>query len=428
MKSQFEKEAEYIIDESRGLGEGWTDKIFAVFPAFQSPNYQLYFIGQLISLIGTWLQTVAQGWLVLQLTNSAFWVGVVAAMAGLPTLFFALFGGVIVDRFEKKKILLFTQIAAMVLAIILGFLTILQLVNIPIIITLAFLLGLVTAVDIPARQAFVVEMVGREQLSSAIALNAGIFNGARVIGPTIAGFLIAAVGIGGAFIINGLSYIAVVIALVFMNVKEYIPKTHPHPLRAVQEGLVYAFTHPTIKILLIFTAVTSVFGWSYTTIMPVVAKHVYHLDVTGLGYLYAATGLGALLGAVIVSATAKKSNPVILILGGNSLFAISLILFSLTDNLILAFVLLFLAGLGLIAQFSTMNSTIQHLVSDHVRGRVMSIYALMFLGLTPLGSLQVGFLAEHFGSQFAIRLGAVVVLLFGMGIFFNLKKFNQSFK
>lgn len=423
---------EYIVNESNeiNLGEApnWTQKIFSIFPAFRSHNYRLYFIGQLISLIGTWLQTVAQGWLVLELTNSAFLVGVVTAMGGLPTLFFALFGGVIVDRFEKKKVLLFTQIASAVLAILLGVLTVMHLINIPIIIILSFLLGLVSAVDIPARQAFAVELVGKEHLSSAIALNAGIFNGARVIGPTVAGFLIALVGTGGAFILNGLSYIAVIIALILMHVKEFVPKTHPHPLKAIQQGLHYAFTHETIRILLIFTAITSVFGWSYTTVMPVVAKQVFLMDVAGLGYLYAATGLGALMAAVLVSANSRKVSPIVFILGGNAIFSISLILFSFTNNVYIAMPLLFLAGVGLISQFSTINTSIQHLVPDEIRGRVMSIYVLMFLGLTPVGSFQIGYIAEHFGSQFAIRLGAVIVLLLGVVLYFYRNKISNSLR
>lgn len=406
----------------------WAGKFFTVFPALENKNYQLYFSGQLISLIGTWLQMVAQSWLVLQLTNSAFLVGLTAAMGGLPTLFFALFGGVIVDRFEKKKILYFTQSASMLLALILGLLTILGLINIPQIIILAFLMGLVSAVDIPARQAFAVEMVGKKHLASAIALNSGTFNGARVVGPSLAGFLISAVGVGGAFVINGLSYIAVIMALRFMQVKESIPKTHPHPLRAISEGLSYAFTHPTIKLLLIFTAITSVFGWSYTTIMPVVAKHTFHLEVAGLGYLYAATGLGALLAAISVSALSRKIGALSFILGGNAVFAISLILFALTNNLPLALILLFLAGMGLIAQFSTIITAIQHLVSDHLRGRVMSIYTLMFLGLTPVGSFEVGTLAEHFGPSLAILFGAVVVLLSSALLYFNMSKIKLSLK
>lgn len=423
---------EYIVNESNEINIGeapnWTKKLYLVFPAFKSRNYRLYFVGQLISLIGTWLQTVAQGWLVLELTNSAFLVGVVTAMSGLPTLFFALFGGVIVDRFEKKKVLLFTQVASSILAILLGLLTVMNLINIPIIMVLAFLLGLISAVDIPARQAFAVELVGKEHLSSAIALNAGIFNGARVIGPTLAGVLIALVGTGGAFILNGLSYIAVIIALILMHVQEFIPKTHPHPLKAIQQGLHYAFTHETIRILLIFTAITSVFGWSYTTVMPVVAKQVFNMDVTGLGYLYAATGLGALMAAVLVSANSKKVSPIVFILGGNAIFSISLILFSFTSNVYIAITLLFLAGVGLISQFSTINTSIQHLVSDEIRGRVMSIYALMFLGLTPVGSFQIGYVAEHFGSLFAIRLGAIIVLLLGVVFYFYRDKVSSSLR
>ena len=433
MTEQIRPEETYIINESLeisvGEAKGWTHKFFTVFPALSIHNYRLYFIGQLVSLIGTWLQTVAQGWLVLQLTNSPFLVGLVAAMGSLPTLFFALFGGVIVDRFDTRKILIFTQAASTMLATMMGVLTLMGHITVVNLTVLAFLMGLVSAVDIPARQSFAVEMVGKEHLASAIALNAGVFNGARVIGPAIAGFLISLVGWGGAFVINGASYIAALVALLYIHVKDHLSsQNHPHPLRAIQQGINYAFFHKTIRILLLFTGVTSVFGWSYTIIMPVIAKHVFHLDVAGLGFLYAATGLGALVAAVFVSAFAKKTNPLVLILGGNALFATSLIAFSFTTSLITAVPFLFLAGMGLIAQFSTMNTTIQHLVHDEVRGRVMSIYALMFLGMTPLGSFQIGWMADHFGPQFAVRFGAVIVLLVGLLLYFNLSKLQESLK
>lgn len=430
--SQFEKEDEYIIDESRevslGEVEGWTGKIFSVFPAFQSRNYQFYSGGQLISLVGTWLQMVAQSWLVLQLTNSPFLVGLVAAMGSLPTLVFALFGGVIVDRFDKRKILIFTQIVSMILALLMGFLTVFKMINVVEIIIFAFLLGLVTALDLPARQAFMVELVDRERLSSAIALNSGMFNGARVIGPSLAGFLIAALGIGGAFIINGLSFIAAIITLFLISAQSVVRKTHPNPFRAIHEGLVYAFTHPAIKVLLIFTAISAVFGWSYATVLPVMARDEFGLDVTGLGYLYAASGLGALGAAIAVSAFSKKINPLVLILGGNLLFTISLIIFALSANVWLAGFFLFLAGMGLIAQFSMINTAIQHLVDDKVRGRVMSIYTLMFLGFTPFGSFEIGLLAEHFGSRFAIISGAVVVLAASLLILLSKENIEKSFK
>lgn len=421
----------YIYNESPEISIGeqrdWTKNIFKIFPAFRSKNYQLYFSGQLVSLIGTWLQTVAQGWLVLKLTNSAFLIGLVAAVVALPTLLFSLFGGVIVDRFSKRKILIFTQISSMILAFILGFLAIINIITIWEIIVLAFLLGVVTAIDAPARQTFAVEMVGKEDLPSAISLNSGIFNGARVIGPSIAGFLIELVGVGGTFIINGLSYIALIIALVFMRIKVVTHETHPNPLLAIKEGLTYSMRHPIIRTLLIFTGVTSVFGWSYATMLPYIAEHTFHMGAAGLGYLFAASGIGALFATIVVSAFSKKVNALVFILGGNVLFSLGAVLFSMTSNITLAYVFLFLLGFGLLSQFSMMNTTIQSLVEDKYRGRVMSLYTLMFLGLTPVGNLQIGFLSEHFGTTFAIQVGATITFLFGVFVYLNRKRIRKAY-
>ena len=231
------------------------------FPALQNKNYRIYIFGQFISVIGTWLQIVAQGWLVLQLSNSAFLIGLVAALATAPSLLFSLFGGVIVDRFPKKKVLFFTQSSSMVLALTLGILTLLNLATIPLICIMAFLMGTVNAVDAPARQAFVSELVNKEQLPSAIALNSGIFNAGRVVGPGLAGLLIALVGTGGAFISNGISYIAVIIALFFLNLPTSAPSLNTNPLQAIKNGVQYSFSHPAIRPLLLFTGMTSIFGW-----------------------------------------------------------------------------------------------------------------------------------------------------------------------
>ncbi|MCL5071362.1 MAG: MFS transporter [Actinobacteria bacterium] len=429
---QLTKEEQYIYDESPELSVGeqkeWTKKIFKVFPALANRNYQFYFTGQLVSLIGTWLQIVAQGWLVLKLTNSAFLIGLVAAVAMLPTLLFSLFGGVIVDRFPKKKILIFTQISSMILAFSLGFLTVINIITLWEIIVLAFLLGVVNAIDAPARQAFVVEMVGKEDLPSAISLNSGIFNGARVIGPSLAGFLIAVFGVGGAFILNGISYVAVISALLIMKVTSIVHETHPNPFHAIKEGISYSVAHPIVRTLLIFAGVTSIFGWSYTTILPYITEHTFHMEATGLGYLYAASGIGSLVATVVISMFSKKINALVFILGGNTIFALGVILFSFTSNVLFALLFLFLAGFGLILQFSMMNTTIQTLIEDRYRGRVMSIYTIMFLGLAPLGNLEIGFLSEHFGTGFAIRFGAVITFLFGMLVYLYRNRIMKAYE
>ena len=397
------------------------------FPAFNSRNYKLYFSGQLISLIGTWLQIVALGWLVLKMTNSAFLIGLITALGSLPSLFFTLFGGVLVDRFPKKKILFITQGSAMILAITLGMLTVFNVINIWEIAVIAFLMGTVAAIDIPARQAFVAELVSKDQIPSAIALNSATFNAARVIGPGIAGLLIAWIGTGGAFLFNGLSYVAVIAALWSMNIESIIAEKKTGTLTSIKEGLDYSFSHPIIRMLIIFTAVSSVFGWSYTTVMPLIAANEFHLDAAGLGYMYAAGGLGALCATLLIGLFSKKVSSVYFILGGNTLFSVCIILFSFTTNLTLALTLLFFAGFGLLSQFAMINTTIQRHVKSEFRGRVLSIYIFMFMGLTPLGNFEVGLLSEKMGTGFAIRAGAFIVFLFGVLVYFYRDRIKKDF-
>ncbi|WMJ74346.1 MFS transporter [Cytophagaceae bacterium ABcell3] len=407
----------------------WVRKIAEAFPAFKSSNYVKYFWGQLISLIGTWLQIVAQGWLVLKLTNSAFLIGLVTAMSTLPTLFFTLFGGVIVDRLSKKKILIYTQFSAMILAFALGLLSIFDLITVWLIALLAFMLGMVNALDAPARQAFVSEIVSKDQLTSAIAINSSVFNGARVIGPGLAGLLIAWIGTGGAFIVNGVSYIAVLLALTSMKLPKKLAKTQqPKAFRAIKDGLKYTFTHPVISTLILLAGIISIFGWSYTTLLPFIAQNTFHLDATGLGYLYAASGLGSLLGALIVGGFSRRLSPLPFIFVGNLMFVISISLFTFTTNLPFALLLMFLSGMGLLFQAAMINTSIQRIVKDEFRGRVMSIYILMFLGMTPIGNLQIGYVSETINVDFAIRLGAAVVFLGGLIIFVFRNKILSKYK
>lgn len=429
-ESELESE-EYVLNEcpEKTVGQNtvWARQLQA-FPALQNPNYRIYFLGQLVSVVGTWLQIVAEGWLVLHLTNSPFLIGLVAACATVPSLLLSLFGGVMVDRFPKKTILFFTQSTSMVLALIFGTLAILELATVPVICLLAFLLGTVNAVDAPARQAFISEMGNNDQLPSAIALNSGIFNAGRVIGPGLAGMLIAIVGTGGAFIANGISYLGVIIALTFLRIPSAPPGPRVHPIRAIKDGIRFSFDHPLIRTLLVFTAVTSIFGWSYTTMMPVIASHTFQVDAKGLGYLYSATGVGALVATYLVGAYAKKLPPVVFIIGGNSLFCLSLLVFAFTTHFESALVLLFLIGLGLLCQSAMMNTVIQGSVKNEYRGRVMSLYILMFLGLAPVGNFEIGWLTEHLGISWAITINASVVLVFGMSLLLSYRKIRAAYE
>ncbi len=401
-------------------------KILNVFPAFRHKNYRYYFSGQLVSLIGTWLQAVAQGWYVLELTHSAFMVGLVAALGFLPVMIFGLLGGVIVDRFHKRKLLIFTQIASLILALSLGSLSLLGYGNVWMVSIFAFLLGIVNAIDMPARQSFTIELVGSKDLPSAIALNMSSFNTARVIGPALAGLLIATIGTSWAFILNGLSFLGPLFALMLMNVQSDIPKVHAHPLRSIKIGLKYAFTHPSIKNLLIFTSVISIFGFSYTTLLPVIIQQTFNRDATGLGIVYTAVGIGAIISAFITARLYKDVGFYKIIFWGSILFSISILLLSFVYNFYLSLPFFFFAGTGFATIISTVNSTIQRNVEDSLRGRVMSIFTLSFIGMQPIGSFLMGFFAEHFGSQFALRLGSIIVLLFSLYIYTRLLKNNSS--
>jgi MFS family permease len=287
---------------------GLSGQLLSAFPAFESPNFRRYFPGQVISMIGTWIQMVAQGWLVLEITGSAFDVGLAAAASTLPTLFLSLFGGVVVDRYPRRTILLWTQSAAMLLAFVLGIFAMTGMVTIWIILVLSFLLGCVNALNVPALQAFLSEIVEREHLPSAIAMNSAIYNVSRVIGPAIAGFLISATGTGTAFLVNGVSFFAVILSLLSMKnlTKKPVVIITQNPLQAIKEGLRYSWGHPLIRTSIFFIAVISIFAWSYVTMLPVIAKHTFGMDASGMGYLYGVSGLGSVVGTVLVSIYSRK--------------------------------------------------------------------------------------------------------------------------
>jgi MFS family permease len=392
------------------------------FPALGHKNYRAYFIGQVVSLIGTWLQTVAQGWLVFELTKSAFMVGFVTALGFLPVLLFSLLGGVLVDRFHKRQLLILTQALSMILGIILGLLALTGHATVLWVSILAFLTGLVNALDAPARQSFTVELVGSEHLPSAIALNMGSFNVARVIGPAIAGILIASFGTGWAFLLNGLSFLGPLIALLWMNVKSDIPKHHPHPFQSIKIGLDYVRGHQYIKSLLIFIAISSIFGWPYTTMMPIISEQVFHSDAAGLGILYSVAGAGAIVSTLIISGFYKKFKVDNLIYIGSVIFSIAIIVFSLTSKFSYALPALFFTGMGLALQNALVNSAIQHKTESALRGRVMSIFIMCLMGMQPVGSFQIGFVTEYFGPQFALAMGGFAMLMNLLFLYYSLNK------
>jgi len=405
------------------------ERIYQQFPALQYKNYRLYFFGQLISFTGSWLHGVAHGWLVYQLTQSPFWLGAVSAISALPVLVLSLYGGFLVDRFDRKKLLIATQTASLILAFILGILTITHLITLPLLLLLTFLAGIANAIDNPVTQAFVVDVVGKEDLPSAVGLNSTLFNTGRVLGPAAAGFLIALVGVGNIFLINAASFLAILISLYFIKVHTQMNNQKDEKLtHAIKEGITYSYSHPVIRVLLMTAGIGAIFCFSQATILPVLAEKVFHEGTEGLGILLSATGTGALVGSLIISAWFKKIQAATFIIVGNLLFLLSSLAFTFTNNLQLASFCLFFSGLGLTIQFSSVYSAIQRLVKEEFRGRVSSIYVLLFIGFSPLGNLFVGSTATWFGPQLAIRLCIIIASFYGIVTLVRLPKVKKKYQ
>jgi len=403
-------------------------KIFSSIPVLESQNCRRYFTGQLISNIGSWMQVVALGWLTFQLTNSAFWVGLVAAMSSLPALFFSLFGGIIVDRFSKKSLLLITNSISMFLAFLLGILTIFGWVNIPEIVIIALLGGIVNSVYTPAHFAYLSELADKDKITSAISINSGISSLGRVIGPGIAGLYIVLAGIGGAFIINGFSYIAVIIALLLIDTPYKVTNQHLSPLKAIKEGITYSVRNPIIRAIFLYVSAMSIFGWSYTTIIPVLAKDIFHSDSTGMGYLFSSIGIGAIVATLLVPVLSRRFSKLAIVIFGNTLFSLSLFLFSFTSNLNLGIIYLFLAGGGLVSINVVLGTMVQLMVEEKYHGRVSSIYFLLYAGLLFLGNLEIGFLTDRLGSGTALRLNTLAVFFISIAIYFTKGKLRVAQK
>ncbi len=385
------------------------------FSAFQYRNYRLYFWGQLVSLIGTWMTNTAQGWLVYQLTGSKALLGVVAAAGTAPMLFFATWGGWAADRFPKRSVLLWTQSGMMILAFVFAGLIWSGLIRPWQIIVLGLCGGVAMAFDMPARQSFVVEIASREDLMNAISLNSAMFNGARIIGPAIAGLLMAKVGIALCFFIDGVSFLAVLGGLLMMR----LPAHRGHSaaggaLAQSLEGFRYVWNHTRVRTIFILFAIVGIFGWSYSVLMPAFARDVLHLDEQGYGFLLGASGLGALLGAFTTATFGAGVSARKLAFGGVWLFSAMLLLFSFNRNLIVAMLCLAGSGFGMMLFFSTSNTTVQTIVPDEMRGRVMGIWALIFGGMIPFGSLEAGALAHYIGTSATLGIGACICALAAM--------------
>lgn len=385
------------------------------FSALKHRNYRLWFAGQLTSLIGTWMQNVAQPWLVYQLTGSPLYLGIVSFAPAIPTLLLTLWAGVIVDRFPKRNLLVMTQTVLMLSAFTLTADYFLGWVQPWHIVILVLLNGTAQAVDAPARQAIVVEFVGREDLMNGIALNSAIFNAARILGPSLAGVVLALAGPGWCFFINGVSFLAVIGGLSMME----LPKFTPKPLRGssitqLREGLNYIWHHEAIRSLIILVAFANLFAMGYSTLMPAFARDVLRSGALGLGLLMTSVGAGALAGALLLASLGNFQCKGMLLTIGNFVFPLMVLLFAFSRWLPLSMLFLIGAGFGFMTQNATTNTLVQSIVPDELRGRVMSVYMVVFQGFFPIGSLLAGSIAQRFGIPAGAIFGGSMALAFSV--------------
>ena len=388
-------------------------RIPAMFRALRSRNYRLFFSGQIISLIGTWMQSVAQSWLVYRLTGSSLLLGLVGFAGQIPVFLLASIGGMVADRRSRYRIVIATQTTAMLLAFILSGLTLLGHIKVWEIMLVASCLGVVNAFDIPTRQAFVVEMVGQQDLINAIALNSAMVNGARILGPAVAGITVAAIGEGWCFFANGVSYIAVIVGLLLMRVAPRPRHNHRSGLQSLVEGFQWVARTAPIRSLLLLLGLVSLTGMPYVVLMPIFADRVLHSGARGLGLLMGATGVGALGGTLALAARHGVRGLGRWVMFAAMGFGVALILFSFSHWFWLSILFLMPAGFALILQMASSNTLIQSMVPDELRGRVMAVYSMMFMGMAPFGALLAGAIAQHVGAPITVRLGGIVSLAGG---------------
>jgi MFS family permease len=388
--------------------------------ALRHRNFRLFFGGQLISLIGTWMQQVAQSWLIFRLTNSSLLLGMVSFASQIPVFLVSPIGGHAADRLDRRRIMIATQTASMILAFALAALTLSGRVREWHIIVLAVLLGVVNAFDLPARQAALVQMVEREDLMNAIALNSSMFNGARVVGPAIAGLLVAAIGEGWCFFANGASYIAVIIGLMMMRMPATLEghAVSGTAMENIIEGFRYVAHTAPIRALLLLIGVVSFCGMPYAVLMPVFAENILHSGARGLGILMGASGIGALIGSIALAMRSSVRGLGTWVAVSAGAFGVTLAVFALSRSMVLSAIVLVPVGTMMMVQMASSNTLIQSMVPDALRGRVMSVYSMMFMGMGPLGSLLAGSVADSVGAPLAVAAGGVIsiagAVIFGL--------------
>lgn len=379
-------------------------------------DFRLFIAGQFISLCGTWIQMVAQGWLVLELTDSPFAVGLVTTLGSLPILLFTLYGGVIADRVDKRRLVLALQCGMTLEALGLAILTQLDLVTVEWVMGLAAFFGLLSAFEVPTRQALVAEIVGREDLMNAIALGSSAFNLARVVGPAVAGGLIATVGLAACFYANAASYLAVIAGLVLMRVRRPAVPARVPALAALLEGIRYVFGNRWPRALVTLIAVFSVFGFSFISMLPVFARDLLGMEAAGYGALVSGVGLGAVAAALGMAGFGPRSRTARLAIGSSVLFGLALTGAAFAPEFWWALALFSVTGCLMALSGIVANTMLQLEAPDHLRGRVMGFYSFTVLGMAPFGSLQAGWVSEHFGVRAALALGGIVCALTAIGI------------
>jgi MFS family permease len=396
------------------------------FLALKHPNYRLWFIGQLVSLVGTWMQSTAQSYLIYTLTNSPAFLGYVAFASGLPTWLFTLYGGVIADRIPRRKLLIITQSTMMVLAFILTALVATNLVQPWEIIVMAFLLGIANAFDAPARQSFVMELVPHEDLTNAIALNSMMFNMAIVIGPAVAGMAYALIGPGWCFAINGASFIAVIIGLLMMNLAPLPPRTvNQNAVDQVKEGFIYVKEHKNIALLIINLGIISLVGMGAVALMPAWAVNVLKGDANTNGWLLSARGLGSLVGALLIASLSRYKLRGRMWSIGSLVLPVVWIIFAFVRWMPGVLITMVFIGFSYMFVVNTSNSMVQTEVTDDLRGRVMGIYVLVFFGLAPVGSLVAGLMAEKLTEPVTVAICGAALLVYSVYVYFRMPQMRH---
>jgi MFS family permease len=387
----------------------------AVFRSLKHRNFRLFFGGQLISLVGTWMQTIAEAWLIYRLTGSSVLLGLLGFVGQIPIFLLSPIGGLAADRWPRQRVVITTQVASMLLGFTLAALTLTGRIRVWEIIMLATLLGVVNAFDVPARQSFLIEMVGREDLLNAIALNSSMFNGARVAGPAVAGLLVARIGEGWCFFVNGVSYIAVLAGLLMMRIENsLVAHDGSSPIEKLREGFRFVRHARPIRTLLILLGVVSFMALPFSVLMPIFADRILHGGASAYGDLMGAVGLGAMFGALSLAMRQELRGLGNIVAYSAIGLGASLTLFGASRWFWASFVALTMAGFTMMMQFTSINTLIQAMVPDQLRGRVMSLYSMMFLGMTPIGSLVAGALADRIGAPVTVTLGGLASLAAGI--------------